>query len=77
MYESLPGLGMTTVCETLKAEGQCASMRHVFASERKASLNSSSLRKAFSNRHDNCEGPGADVLLQVLIASVSSAFEKG
>ena len=77
LLQFFPGLSITTILEVLNADGHTPSKRQLLERHRKPLWNSSSFKNIFNNFHEREDGPGAEALEHVLMASSSSALEKG
>ena len=75
-YDFLLGLGITTVVDLLKCEGQYPTSIQALVMLIMTLRQSSSLKIVFKWLHNNLSGPGADELLQLASASLNSSFEK-
>ena len=75
-YNFLFGLGMIIMVDLLKCEGQYPNSIHVLVILMMILRQSSSLRIILRWLYDNLSGPRAEELLQLIIASLNSSFEK-
>ena len=76
-YKILLGLGIITIDDVLKCDGQWPKSIHVLAISISLSMHSSSLMISLRCLQDNLFSPEANKLLQLSIILKSSFFEKG
>jgi len=76
-YDALLGLGITTVINLLKWEGQNPKLIQALAILMMFPKQSLSLRMTLMCLHDNLSGLGVGELLQLAIALLNSSLEKG
>ena len=76
LYDFLLSLGITTIVDFLKCEGQYPTSIQVWAMLIMTLRQLSSLKIVFKWLHNNLSRPGADELLQLASASLNSSFEK-
>ena len=76
LYDFLFSLGITTVVDFLKCEGQYPNSMHVLAMWMIILRHSLSLRIFLRWLHVNLSGPGTEELLQLDKANLNSSFEK-
>ena len=74
-YDFLFGLGMTTVIDLLKCDGQYPSLIQVLAIQIMIPRHSSSLKIILRWIYNNLSGLGAEALLQLAIVILNSSFE--
>ena len=75
-YDDLFGLGMTTMVDTLKYLGQWPRLIHILAMLMILERQSSFLRMSFQWCYISLSGPGADVLIHLLVADLNLYLEK-
>ena len=75
LYNFLFGLGMTTVIDLLKCDGQYPSLIQALVMWIMIPRHSLSLRIILRWLHDNLSGPDANTLLQLAIMILNSSFE--
>ena len=76
-YKALFGLRIITVVKVLKWDGQWFRSIHMLAMSISLSMYSSFLTIFLRYLQDNLSGPKVEELLHLLMALISSAFEKG
>ena len=77
LYNTLLGLGMTTIVDLLKWEGQNPWSIHALAMLMMVLKQSASLTMALRWLHDNLSGHGVEELLQLVIALLNFSLENG